>query len=353
MKKIILLLFFVFACGFFDEASAHPSWAIVVDDKNQIYVSDLEKIWKIDAAGKVSVFSERHTHEMTLDKDGNLLGEELHYEPSTQKYTAALWRITPSGEFSYTLAPTETPPKGVSIWKNAAGDTYYLGQTEDTPHENFLLKRSAAGRIKVLFGDDRKAMRERQIVPYSVAGMAFAPDGSLYVKNATNIWKVTPDDKVAVLVNLEQERRAMSNFMLFGLAIDEQNNVYTADLPNKRILKIAADKKISVIARSEKEWSPTGVYYRNKTLYFLESKNVPVNATPVSRVQKIEPDGKVSIVATIGERRVNVPANENQENSANSSSGNQSRSINSCAALGLVIAALACALFKREIETKI
>lgn len=338
-----LPMLFVIASFFVSpfDAKAHPAWAIVVDDKNQIYISDLEKIWKIDCSSVVSIFSERHTHEITLDKNGDLLGEELHYEPSTQKYTAALWRITPKGEFAYTLAPTETPPKGISIWKNQAGDTYYFGQTEGEPHENFLLKRSAAGRIKVLLGDQRKAMQHRQIVPYSVAGIAFAPDGSLYVKNAATIWKVAPDDKITIVADRELEPRTMPNWMLFGLAIDEENNVYTADLPGKKILKIGADKKISVVAESEKDWSPTGVYYRNKNLYFLESKNVPVNAKPISRVKKIAADGTISIVATIGETQ--SPPNSNRQNSLELNSETQhpsnEQSNKWCAVIGLVIAA--------------
>jgi hypothetical protein len=130
MKTVIFTILFVTGLFFIapHRAAAHPAWAIVVDDTNQIYVSDLEKIWKIDAAGEVSIFSERHTHEMRLDKGGNLLGEELHYEPSTRKYTSALWKITPKGELSYIQAPTETPPKGISIWTNRTGASYYFGQ---------------------------------------------------------------------------------------------------------------------------------------------------------------------------------------------------------------------------------
>ncbi len=75
--SIILIAAFLILVG---KIEAHPSWAIVVDDKNQIYLSDLVKIWKIDAQGRVSSFSDRHTHEMALDKDGNLLGANFQSE---------------------------------------------------------------------------------------------------------------------------------------------------------------------------------------------------------------------------------------------------------------------------------
>jgi hypothetical protein len=164
MKTALFLFVFVVAL-FVVDSSAHPSWAIVVDDKNQIFVSDLEKIWKIDAEGRVSIFSETHTHEMRLDENGNLLGEEIHYEPATQKFSSSLWRITPNGEFSYILERTETPPKGVSIWKNQAGAMFYFGLTEDKDQMFYLLKREANGNIKVLLGDREKAMREQPVYP--------------------------------------------------------------------------------------------------------------------------------------------------------------------------------------------
>jgi hypothetical protein len=85
-----------------DRAWAHPAWGIVVDHNNQIYFSDLETIWKIDAQGKLTVFrpgvSGRHTHELALDESGNLYGDELTYEPATQRYISALWKMMPAGK---------------------------------------------------------------------------------------------------------------------------------------------------------------------------------------------------------------------------------------------------------------
>lgn len=345
MKIVILSL--VFICFVFAaETVAHPAWAIVADDKNQIYVSDLEKIWKIDAQNRVSVFSERHTHEMAIDRSGNLLGEDLHYEPATQKFTSALWKIAPNGKFFYILAPTETPPQGISIWKNPAGATFYFGQTETEPRENFLLKRAANGDVKVLLGDRQKALQHRQIVPYSFGGMTFAPDGSLYVKNSTDIWKVTTDDKVSVFVGKEQISTVAPGMILFGLAVDAENNVYTADYNNKKTLKIAPDKKISVVYQSEPNWSPTGVYYGNKNLYVLEYKSVPVNANSVVRVRRIAADGKISTLATIGENKaaapnVSISGDENKPSE---------QTVKACAPLSLAFAVAACLLIKKEIN---
>ena len=52
--------------------SAHPAWGIVVDRNNQIYFSDLETVWRVDAQGKLTVFRAgvggRHTHDLNMDE---------------------------------------------------------------------------------------------------------------------------------------------------------------------------------------------------------------------------------------------------------------------------------------------
>ncbi len=87
-----------------DSVSAHPAWGIVVDRHNQIFFSDIETIWKIDAQGKLTIFRAgvrgRHTHEINLDEDGNLYGVDNDYEPTTGRWISALWKITPDGKFS-------------------------------------------------------------------------------------------------------------------------------------------------------------------------------------------------------------------------------------------------------------
>jgi sugar lactone lactonase YvrE len=346
---LIIALFLILV----GEAAAHPPWAIVVDDKNQIYLSDLETIWKVDANGKASVFragvNGRHTHEIRIDADGNLLGEDLTYEPSTQKYITSLWKITPNGNFSFTLAPTAAPPKAVSIWKNRAGASYYFGQTDDEKREPYLLKRSRSGTIATLIGDAKNALRERQVLLYSLAGITFAPNETLYATDRTSIWKIAPDDKVSVVVNRNQILDKFPNANFLGITVDTQNNILAADLRNRKILKITSGGAISVFAESETNWSPTGVFFRNGSLYVLEAKNELSGANIVVRVRKIAADGKASTVVTINESQTNAPVNSNQNNFSSPISG---QPINkSCAALAMLI--VACMVFRKEIAAKI
>src|SRR5919205_893169 len=82
-------------------AAAHPATGIVVDARGRIHFSDLETVWRLDAGGRLTIFRPgvrgRHVHELSIDKDGNVYGGDVTYEPSTAKWVEAVWRRTPDG----------------------------------------------------------------------------------------------------------------------------------------------------------------------------------------------------------------------------------------------------------------
>jgi hypothetical protein len=286
---------------------AHPPWGIAVDNQGQVYVSDLETIWKIDVQGRQSVFragvSGRHTHELTIDEGGNLYGEDLSYKPSTQRYTTAIWKMTPAGNLSYVLAPTSNPPKGMSIWRDRNGNTYLAQWNNNSDQQIFLLKRTPNGDVTTLIGSRKNADEFRQVVLYDVGGMAFGTDGSLYLTDRANIQKVTMAGEITTMArNIAAESSPnqngqSSNTSLMGLTVDASGNVYAADFGNRRVLKITPSGNITTLLRAEESWSPTGVAFRNGDLYILETGNSPQHP----RVRKLSSDGKVSVLATIGE----------------------------------------------------
>jgi hypothetical protein len=286
--------------------AAHPAWGIAADNQGQVYVSDLETVWKIDAQGKQSVFrqgvSGRHTHEINIDEAGNLYGEDLTYSPTTKRYTTAIWKMTPAGVFSYILAPTTEPPKGISIWKDRRGNTYLAQQSDNSDKQVFLLKRTPGGVVTTLVGSRRNSDEFRQVVLYDLGGMAFAADGSLYLTDRANIQKVTVAGEITTIVQnippagSTAQKGQSSNTSLLGLTLDAAGNIYAADFGNGRVLKITPGGEVTTLLRAEPAWSPTGVAYRNGELYILESGKTLSNP----RVRKLSPDGKVSILATIG-----------------------------------------------------
>ena len=316
------------------EAVAHPAWGIAVDNLNQVYFTDLETVWKIDARGHLTVFrqgvSGRHTHEINLDANGSIYGVDNSYEPSTQRFFSALWKMTPAGEFSYVYAPTHTPPKGMTIWKDSSGNTYYVGQSENSERAIFVLKRTPAGRVTTLAGNKQAGDEHRQVMPYGVGGVAFGANDTLFFTADNNVQKVAGDGRLTLIASASDIDRIAGmpvplgdGLRLFGIAVDKKDTVFVADHSHRRVLKIGPANvrqafqpvgerreqvgepvlpalAISTVVQAEPPWSPTGVAWKDGSLYLLESGFKPPTSY-ATRVRKLSPDGKITVLATLGE----------------------------------------------------
>ena len=289
------------------EAEAHPSWGIAVDRQGQVYFSDLKTVWKIDAQGRLKVFragGDHHTHDLNIDEAGNLYGADNSYDPATQRFFSAIWKMTPAGSFSYLLPFTEDPPEGISIWRDRAGNTYHA--TNYPEGQLLLLKRSPSNQLTVLAGQPDAARRYRQGVPYSIGGMAFGADGALYFIHGASVSKLAPNGALSSLaprIPLEHatDNRAAggSATQLFGITVDAQGNVYVADFGNRRVLKMRPDGHSSTLLRSGEIWYPTGVALRGDELYVLEMGQTTAYVPLGARVRKLSPDGAVRVLGMV------------------------------------------------------
>ena len=292
--------------------SAHPATGIVVDARGRIHFSDLETVWRLDASGRLTIFRPavhgRHVHELSIDKDGNVYGGDVTYEPSTNKWIEAIWRRTPDGrEETYLVAPTSDPPRGVSIWRDTAGNTYYVEQDRHTNRETRILKRTPHGEVLTLAGgayghaDGRGTQARFQ----SIGGLAFGPDGALYVTDEGDLRRVGLDGDVRTLARgLEEvlpDDTQTGYGGLMGLAVDADGNVYVADYGRRRVLRVAADGKVSRVVRAEAPWSPTGVATtRDGRVLVLEVGFTLPNVFNGPRVCELAPDGTLKVLATVG-----------------------------------------------------
>lgn len=294
------------------EVKGHPAWGIAVDRKGQVYFSDLKRVWKIDAEGKLSVLragGDWHVHDLNVDEDGNLYGADNSYEPSTKRFFSAIWKITPAGTFSYILPTTDSPPNGTSIWKDRAGNTYYV--TSHPRRELLVLRRSPGGEVSVLIGDVAAARKYRQGTPYGTSGMALDGEGALYFTHGASVNKLTTGGRLVVLArNLTIEGTTKSparGTSLFGLTVDDAGEVFVADYGNRRVLKISPDGKKSTVIRSEGPWYPTGVAARGRAIYVLEEAHTPSYMPDATRVRRLSADGTVEVLATIGNNAAAAP----------------------------------------------
>ena len=293
---------------------AHPASGIVVDSAGNIYFSDLETVWKFDTHGKLTVFRKgergRHVHELAIDEQDNVYGADISYNPVTEGWISDVWKMTPERKFTFLLEPTEHPPRGWSIWRDRAGNMYFIEQNNHTKRETLLLRRSPDGTVTTTAGgayghaDGRGNLAKFG----SVGGMAFGADGSLYITDGEYLRRVAMDGTVTTLASDLLTRTSEDRPRLFagghgslaGLDVDSGGNVYVADTGNRRLLKVNNDGKVQVILRSEPPYFPTGVAAAGGNLYVLEVGFTLPSAWSGPRIKKIDGDGKATILATVG-----------------------------------------------------
>ena len=186
---------------------------------------------------------------------------------------------------------------------------YSVEQDNHLKRETLLLRRTPSGNVSVLAGSsyghaDGKGSRAKFS---NIVGMAFGPDGSLYLTDSSSVRKVTMDGTVTTLARNVMVENASGNpaggSSLFGIAVDAQGNAFVADYGNRRILKIAPDGQMTTLIRAEESWFPTGVAERGGELYILEESHTPAYKPIGTRVRKLSPDGRVTVLATVGENR--------------------------------------------------
>ena len=296
-------------------AGAHPATGIVIDPAGRIYFSDLETVWRIDNHSALSIFRSgvngRHVHELTLDKEDNLYGADITYEPSRARWLNAVWKMTPAGALTYLFAPTDNPSQGISIWRDCRGNMYSVEQNNHTKRETLLMRRTPDGSVTRLAGGSygHADGQGRAAKFQSVNGMAWGMDGTLYLADDMSVRRVAMDGAVKTLA-ADLDKKALDNVSgdedsyggLTGITIDATGDVYVADYRNRRVVKIDSAGKVSTIVRAEPPFSPTGVTMDKRgNLYVLEVGFTPPRTFSGPRVRKFARDGHLTTLATIGQ----------------------------------------------------
>ncbi|HKP37534.1 MAG TPA: hypothetical protein VJT71_11815 [Pyrinomonadaceae bacterium] len=292
-------------------AFAHPSWGIVVSSTGVVYFSDLETVWKIDRAGKLSIFragvNGQHVHELSIDAQDNVYGPDYRYEPATDQYFNRIWKMSPNGQMTYLGEPSDRAAAGMSVTLDSAGNMYSIDQNNHTKTQTLLLRRTPQGIVTTLAGGAYgHADGTGTAAKFSsVSAMVFGPDENLYLADGSYVRRVTLNGVVTTLAKDLTARTAEDKPTLFGgssgglagLAVDTGGNVYVADAGSRRLLKISKDGKVTVVYRVDPPHFPNGVFATSTgEVYVLEFSFTLPGTTAGARVRKIGSDGRMTLL---------------------------------------------------------
>lgn len=282
-------------------ADAHPPRGIVADARGAVYFSDLERIWKVDRAGRMTLARAgvpgRHIHELVIDPNGAIHGEETSYDPATERWPSALWKMTPDGQVTYLLPTTTSPPLGTGLWRDARGCTY-IAQGDRPPAGPLLFRRCPRRSAELLLGSKADVRAFRQILLSNIGGTAMGPGAAFYFRHGGAVRKRAPDGRISLVASgLPVEN--------YGIAVSNDGSIYAAEFASRRVTRTDVHGRRTTVATAAAPWGPTGVFWRSGILYILEVGVRDPRDEPAFRVRTLRGNSRLQTLATLpaGRRR--------------------------------------------------
>ena len=279
-------------------AAAHPSSGIVVDSQGRVFFQGGQAVWMIDASGKLTKYWGKSGHWMALDPVGSF----ARANPKSEAVDIDVTRITPVGVKPAVLVTDGGAP--VTVGND--GNLYYaIRPLPGGGVECGITRVSPSGQQSPF----APALDNKKLVEFDgITGIATGPDGSLYVACPGSILKVKMDGTFTTLLSPVvvkdcDEENNHYNPYLRGIAVDSWGAVYAAANGCHRVIKITPHDTVQTILKAERPWSPTGVACFGDAVYVLEFTNSlgrwDEGEGWRARVRKLEPHGKVTILATV------------------------------------------------------
>lgn len=318
-RSLLIFILVLFAHCLFcaEKVWAHEGWGIVVDRQGQIYFGDIptNTIWRITRDGNLEAFlSNKHSHSLVSGEDGSIYGTQEHHAAAI----GSVWRIAPDGGFSNVFTPTAHFPLNLHPFIIDRDGNIYSTNSISFPNQSdkvMLLKSAPDGNVTVLAGSTRgyRDGRGGEAQFSGIDGMAWAPDGSLYVTDGVYVRRVTTD---GVVTTLGQGALTIPSYGedLMGLAVSPSGSLYVADYSQRRVLQLMPDGNTRTILETGLLWSPTGITIVGEDLYVLEHLRMPLvilgdlGIGAYARIRKISPDAKVVRIATVWGRNTSTLA---------------------------------------------
>jgi len=268
MRRLLPAAFLLLCAA---SAHAHPAVSVVFDSHGNVYFSDLKQVWRLVPGGAQTVVVPNvHTHELYMDAQDNLYGENLRYDDP--RWLHDFWRRTPDGRVERIVSEHEPFKREVdpSFVRDRAGNQYWA-QRPNGPimKNNAMLARGNFRDIRF---------------------MTATPDGTVYFIDTFDLLRVTPDGRLSTVARgLTTEDLIPSpphaHNQIMGLWTDRAGNVYVADLKDKVVKRVTPAGAVSVVTRSKLTWDLSGGGFTpNGDLWVLEFRLYDARVRNVGRV---------------------------------------------------------------------
>lgn len=275
------ILCFVFL-SVFHQASAHPGIGLVMDSKGNIYYTDLKQIWKQTPAGEKTIaVPSVHSHELYIDKYGNLFGEHLWYEPAKDKFFNYQWCLKSTGELTKVTATLEayTQTKSYSFTRDDNGNMYWYEATKNGS-VHFIRQDTTGNKNEIASGIFR-----------DIRWVFSTPQGEIYFLDLDDLYKITPDSKFQLIAKNLCTGSAGTAFSgkrhsVFGVWFDNTGNIFAAVTADRCIRKVLPTGNVIVVYKSKKGAPVNGLFDKEGNLWVLENERVKkVELAEVSKGQ--------------------------------------------------------------------
>ncbi|HTM23629.1 MAG TPA: hypothetical protein VL225_00465 [Vicinamibacterales bacterium] len=252
---------------------AHPGVGIVKDQRGYVFYTDLAQIWQIDPEGRRSIAVPGvHTHELAVDGEGNLVGEEVRGAGGGWQHR--IWRRTPDGRIADLVPWTDGFWQDDGLTRDETGNRYWVVCPD---RQCVMRKREPNGRAATL----ARAAQFRYTINWIVVG----PAGVVYFPDGPDLRRLDATGRMSTLVaglGPPDNQNA-----LMGLRIGADGAIYIAVPARRAIMRVTPDGRSSVAASSRSPWAPSGVLPDTDGSFWILEFDVDNRV----RVRRILPNG--------------------------------------------------------------
>ncbi len=260
MRSVVFTLFFTLIGPYL---YAHPGIGLVYDGDNTIYYTDLEHVWRLNISNgeKEIAVQGVHTHELSMDRFGNLYGEHYWYDESEQVFKNRIWKLDRQGVHTY----LNDERIGENIDFGFVRDREF-GMYQFLPDNgsHSIIRTDSVGTTSLHRGGFTNPLW-----PY------LGKENSLYFTDNDALYKLSSGSISRLAEGLISARVPFSvqdkKHSLFGIWTDSSNNAYVAVYRGRVVRRIDVTGRVTTPLKTSFLWSPlNGVFDKNGDLWLLQ-----------------------------------------------------------------------------------